>query len=178
MTESELIQKVKTGDLSAFRIMYDKYYNWLCNYVLKLCGDEDLAKDIVQETMLCIWEKRQLLLIEKSLKGYLFKTCHNLFIKQVRSKRKSIELLDTIRWQTIFDDNIEAEELFEARMGKLHQLLEMLPPRCKAIFVKNKLEKQKYKDIAAELDISVKTVENHMSKALRIIKENVSTLCL
>lgn len=180
MEEPLLIAKIKQGDIQAFEYLFDHYYDWLCNYIFKLSGNRNLSKDMVQEVMVRIWEKREKITINGSLKGYLFRSCHNQFLQHIRKEKRQPDLLDKIRWDTIYDSYFEKKEEEEAHAQaarlKLDELLDKLPPKCKEIFIMNKLERRKYREIAKDMGISIKTVENQMSKALKIIRENASVL--
>ncbi len=179
MKEELLIAKLKSGDICAYEYLFNEYYDWLCNYIFKLSGDRSMSKDVVQETLVRLWEKKQEITIKGSLKGYLFKSCHNQFLQQIRKEKRLPDLLDRIRWDTIYNTYFEQKEEdvhTKAAMFRLEELIDKLPPRCKEIFIMNKLERRKYREIAEDMGISIKTVENQMSKALRIIRENASVL--
>ncbi|MGX1931073.1 RNA polymerase sigma factor [Flagellimonas sp. 2504JD4-2] len=179
MDEQELIEKLKQGEIHAYEYLFHEHYDWLCNYIFQLSGDRNLSKDIVQEVMVRIWEKRKKLTIKGAIKGYLFKSCHNQFLQQLRKQKKQPDLLDKIRWDTIHDSYFEQTEddtYLKSTLLKLEELIDKLPPKCKEIFIMNKLERRKYREIAMDMGISIKTVENQMSKALRIIRENASVL--
>jgi len=171
-----LVQKLRLGDIGAYQYLFDEYFYWLCNYIYKLSGDSNVSQDIVQEVMINIWEKRNRIVITTSIKSYLFKSCHNQFLQHIKKQKRNADLLDNIRWETIFDtyyiDFSEQEDFYEEKLFKLNQLLSKLPPRCREIFIKNKLEKRKYREIASDMDISIKTVESQMSKALHFLKTN------
>ncbi|WP_299487795.1 RNA polymerase sigma-70 factor [uncultured Allomuricauda sp.] len=179
MEEQELIEKLKQGQIHAYEFLFNHHYDWLCNYIFQLSGDRDLSKDLVQDVMIKLWEKRKQINIKGSLKGYLFKACHNQFLQQLRKQKKQPDLLDKIRWDTIYESYFEQKEddtYLKSTMAKLEELIDKLPPKCKEIFIMNKLERRKYREIAEDMGISIKTVENQMSKALRIIRENASVL--
>ena len=181
MTEKELHKNLREGDLVAYEYLFEKYYSWLCNYIFKLSGNKALSEDIVQETMISIWEKRKTIVISISIKSYLFKASHNNFLQHVKKEKKNSDLLEKIRWEllsTVYHDEVEAEDFFESNWPKLNELIEKLPPRCQEVFIKNKIQKVKYADIAKEMGISIKTVENQMSKALHFLKENASSFLL
>lgn len=182
MNDKILIEKLRRGDVEAYRYIFDEYFDWLCNYVHKLSGDSSISQDIVQNVMINIWEKRNRIIITTSVKSYLFKSCHNEFLQQLRKEKRNIDLLDKIRWETLFDvyqvDSFIEEDLHEEQMSKLNQLLLKLPPRCREIFIKNKLEKRKYREIAVDMNISIKTVESQMSKALHFLKANAHNFLL
>lgn len=179
MEEPQLIEKLRQGEIQAYEYLFDQYYDWLCNYIFQLSGDRNLSKDIVQDVMVRIWEKKKQITIKGSLKGYLFKSCHNQFLQQLRKQKKQPDLLDKIRWDAIYESYFEQKEddtYLNSTLVKLEELIDKLPPKCKEIFIMNKLERRKYREIAQDMGISIKTVENQMSKALRIIRENASVL--
>lgn len=177
MNEQKLIIRLRKGNADAYRYMFYEYYDWLCNYVYNLCNDQSLAEDIVQDAMVNLWEKRKSTIITTSLKNYLFKTCHNQFLQHIRSQKIQFDTLDKIRWEVISEVTLE-NDLFDFKMEKLNRLIDQLPPRCKEIFIQNKLEKKKYKQIALNMGISVKTVENQMSKALHFLRANATSFML
>lgn len=177
MNEKKLLKKLRKGKAVAYRYLFSEYYDWLCNYVFGLCNDRSLAEDIVQEAIVRLWEKRKVIVITTSLRNYLFKTCHNQFLQHVRSQKIKFDTLDKIRWDVISETTLE-DDLYDFKMEKLNRLIDQLPPRCREIFIQNKLEKRKYREIALDLGISVKTVENQMSKALQFLRANATTFIL
>jgi len=182
MNDKNLIIQLRQGDVEAYKYLFDEYFDWLCNYVFKLCGDSDVSQDVVQEVMINIWEKRNQILITTSVKSYLFKSCHNQFLQHLRTEKRNPDLLDKIQWNTLFklhyvDSSIE-EDIYEEKMTKLNQLLQKLPPRCREVFIQSKLEKRKYREIALDMGISIKTVESQMSKALHFLKTNAHNFLL
>ncbi|WP_149276252.1 RNA polymerase sigma-70 factor [Pareuzebyella sediminis] len=177
MKEQKVISGLRKGHSKAYRYLFSEYYDWLCNYIFKLCRDRHLAEDIVQSAMVILWEKRKTILITSSLKNYLFKTCHNQFLLHLRSQKLRFDELDKIKWDVISEATLE-QDLKETKLKKLDDLINELPPRCKEIFIQNKLQKKKYKEIALDLGISVKTVENQMTKALHFLRANATSFML
>lgn len=177
MNEQKLIKKLRKGEPKAYRHLFLEYYDWLCNYVFNLCNSRSLSEDIVQDAIVVLWEKRKVIIITTSLKNYLFKTCHNQFLQHIRSQKIQFDTLDKIRWDVISEATLE-EDLHEFKLQKLNKLIDQLSPRCKEIFIQNKLEKKKYKEIALEMGISIKTVESQMSKALHFLRANATTFIL
>jgi len=174
MKESILIQKLKQGDETAYQILYDKYYQWLCNYVFRLCENKKTSEDIVQDMLINFYEKRNKIDISNSLKNYLFTSCHNQFLQNLRKKKIKFDDLDSIKSEVIASSMNTQESNLKDNINKLHELIDELPPRCKETFIKNKLDETIYKDIAEDMDISVKTVENQMSKALRHLRKRAN----
>lgn len=180
MEEKKLLKKLRLGQQEAYRFIFEKYYEWLCNYLLKLTGDRQLSEDLVQECLLNIWDKRKTLIISTSIKNYLFRSCHNQFLMHLRKEKKNKVLLDEIRWTTVFEvyqENLSRQQK-EAQITKLNALLEALPPRCREVFVRGKLHELRYKDIAEEMGVSVKTVENQMAKAMNFLREHAHMFML
>lgn len=181
MTNVQLKKNLRLGHKLAYEFLFDEYYNWLCNYVFKLSGNRSLSKDLVQEVMIKFYEGRHKIKVETNLKSYLFTMCHNHFLNYVRGSKKKPDLLDRIEWAAIYESYFEVkveDDTFESDLKKLEELLDKLPPKCREIFILNKLEKRKYKEIAQDMGLSIKTVESQMSRALRIIRENASMLLL
>ncbi len=177
MKEKDLIQKLREGNTSAYNYLFSEYYSWLCNYMLQLTNDRIIAEDLVQEVLIKFWEKRKTIAINSSLKSYLFKSCYNAFLQHIRSKKIQFDRLDKMHWEVVSEATFE-NSLTETdiRLEKLHSLINQLPLRCRQIFILNKLNKKKYKEIALDMGISIKTVENQMSKALHFLRENAVLL--
>lgn len=178
MKEDALLKGLRKGNASAYNELFTEYYVWLCNYIFTLSNDRGLSEDIVQETIINIWEKRKRISVQHSLKNYLFRSCHNRFLAHVRKQKVKLDFLDQIRWDVLAEVRVEPEVRQNSKIQKLHRLINELPPRCREVFVKNKLEKRKYKEIAVEMGISIKTVENQMSKALNFLRENATGFML
>jgi len=172
MTEIELHKRINNGDATAYQYLFSEYYSWLCNYVLKLSGNSSVSEDIVQEVFMNLWTKRSQIVINSSIKNYLFRSCHNEFLQFVKKEKRRMDFLDEIRLKVLFENyELESQRIHEERLDKLDFFIDQLPPKRKEIFIKNKLERKKYKEIAQELNISLKTVESQMSKALRFLRE-------
>jgi len=180
INQTELLEAIRKDDSAAYRILFETYYQWLFNYIYKICGNKILAEDLVQETMIKFWEKRKTIQIKTSLKSYLFKICHNEFLQHFRQKKIQFDFLDEVKWdalKSVYEESAEEEENISQVAHKiviLNKLIEEIPPRSREVFILNKLKKRKYKEIATDLDISIKTVESHMSKALKFIKNNAN----
>tara|TARA_R110002049_G_scaffold58113_5_gene158427 strand:+ start:10679 stop:11257 length:579 start_codon:yes stop_codon:yes gene_type:complete len=167
----KLIKRLRQGKAEAYNYLFSEYYDWLCNYIFSLCEDRSLAEDIVQDTMTKLWEGRKKIHITSSLKNYIFKSCHNQFLQHIRKQKIQFDSLDQMRWDVIAEKTLEHEN-YDYKINKLNKLINQLPPRCKEIFVKNKLENKKYREIAIDMNISIKTVEKQMSKALLFLRKN------
>jgi len=165
---------LKTGGITAFEMLFRTYYQPLCNYAYTFVQDRDEAEEIVQSTFTSIWEKRGTLEIKTGMKPYLYamvrNACLNL-IKHEKIKQKHVdgELAVAERSVESVAHTVMATEL-ETRIS---DAMSKLPEQCRLVFKLSRFEELKYAEIADQLNISVKTVENQMGKALKIMREQL-----
>jgi RNA polymerase sigma-70 factor (ECF subfamily) len=170
--EDQLATRIKVGDEQAFELLFRKYFIRLCGFANKFLNDPDEAKEIVQEVFIKIWEGRENINPEDSLKSYLFKIAQNLSINKLRRKKvesrytEIYKLVYCERYEFSVQESLLARELEE----NIAISIEKLPKGCRKVFELSRIEGLKYKEIADTLHISVKTVEVQMSKALRMLR--------
>jgi RNA polymerase sigma-70 factor (ECF subfamily) len=161
-------------DQSTFEKIFKDYFLSLCAFATKYTKDQDEAKDIVHQVFTNIWEKRTSIHFDQSIRSYLYTSVHNRCLNFIRDKNKFIkdELPQTDAALIIYIDQsdfVEAEEL----RNEIYAAMADLPEGSRKIFKMSRFEGKKYREIAEELDISVKTVETQMSKALKHMKEKL-----
>lgn len=173
MDNSNLISSLKKGESKAYALLVDRYHNMLCVYAHQLTNDRDHAKDIVQNVFINIWRSRLKLKDDFALKSYLYKSVYNEFLNQERNKihavpldRKNIEALNSILEE---DDEKSLEKL----MILVKREIENLPPKCKRTFLLSKQEGLTNIEIAEYLNVSIKSVEAHITKAFFLLREKV-----
>lgn len=164
------------GAAVAFKNLFEQEYSKLCRYALTYLTDSHQAEDIVQETFIKIWERKQEMIASPDMRFYLITAVRNNCISALRKlKTQHITFTETTPEPepelhlTIRQYQEEANE--QAR--KIADALELLPSKCKEVFLLVKMQGLSYKHTAETLGISVKTVENQMGKALRVLRENV-----
>jgi RNA polymerase sigma-70 factor (ECF subfamily) len=172
--QNYLISQLKNGSENAFRYLYDLYYSEFCNYASNLCGNDDLAEDIVQQTMIKIWKKGADLKINTSLKGYLLKSIYYHFIDTQRKKKKESSKLEILKQEALLQFVDYSSEEIENLYQQIDIEIENLPKKCKEVFLLGKKEGLKYIEIADKLNISIKTVERHMSLALKKLRNKLN----
>lgn len=158
-----------------FEALFKEYFIGLTAFGKKYVKDTDAAKEIVHDVFVNLWKKRETIDPEKSLKSYLFTSVYNRSLNFIRDKKKfntsmEVEEIENVHFTTEDNQKMEAAELEQ----KIHAILEELPIKCKTVFMLSRFEGKKYKEIAEELKISPKTVEVHMSKALRALRSGLS----
>lgn len=166
-----MTQTLTLYDDRAFEQMYKAHYKALHSYANVMLRDEDTAEEIVQSMFLRFWEKRLLLNIQTSIKAYLYKCVHNDSLNYLKHQTTKAKYQD-YAVQTMNDHHESASarvELNELQL-RLQEALKDLPEQCRTIFQLSRFEELKYREIAEQLGISVKTVENQMGKALKIMR--------
>lgn len=162
------------GDVTAFEMLFRTYYQPLCHYAYSFLQDREDAEEIVQSTFLMVWEKRDTLAIRTSVKPYLYAMVRNACInvlkhEKIKQKHAGEELAVADRSCDSVSQMVASNEL----EYKITAALEALPEQCRMVFKLSRFEELKYAEIAEQLNISVKTVENHMGKALKIMREQL-----
>lgn len=169
--EIELFNKVKEGNQPAFEKLFKEHYASLCRFAYRFLEDKDQAEEIVQEVFCKIWDKRKSISFTSSFKSYIFtsvrNTCYNVHEHmKVRHQHQDYVKKTTSEADTGIMEEVDLED-------KIDKAVQMLPEQCRKVFVMNRFEGLKYKEIAGQLGISPKTVENQMGKALKIMREQL-----
>ncbi len=147
------------------------HHNALCNFAFSILDDKDMAKDVVQDVFLNLWQKRDQLNIDTDVKSYLFTSTRNKCIEFIRKMKLVKKYEDFVRQTQSNEFNIEEDADKYMRKERLYASIRQLPPKCKEVFLMSKQNGLTYSEIADELSISPKTVENHMGRALRLLRE-------
>ena len=168
---SYLILAINNGDKKAFKLIYDLYERKLFTFIQGYTKNEPQTKDILQETFIKLWDKREYLEPKNSIKSYLFKTAYNTYIDKIRRKESEQNTLEGWRYKKTMEVLNEYDETIELRIKKVRQAVDNLPNRCKEIFLLSKYQGFKYSEISEILDISVKTIQAQIVKAYKLIRE-------
>lgn len=168
-----LLEKLIEGDEEAYLLLVETYYRKLLVYAYSLTNDYAVSQDIVQNVFLRIWELRKNLNIKKSLKGFLYRSVYNEFVDGLR-KDQSSSALNQVYWDALnaaaLDDG--NTKLVEHKIASIKKEVEKLPAKCKQVFLLSKQEGLTNLEIAEHLNISIKSVEGHITNAYTIIRKN------
>ena len=149
-------------------------YRPLCLYALHYLQDVDQSEDIVQESYAALWEKLQEGAHILNRKSYLYMMVRNRCLDHLRKKGIPTESLKPCDTYGIIDDD-DAQERSQTE-ARLWTAIDSLPEKCREVFIMSKRDGLKYEEIAEELNLSVNTVRNQISKALKVLKEGVHKL--
>lgn len=185
-TEDTMIDQIKHGDIEAFERLYFDMQPRLYSFSRKFIDNTEQAKDIVQDIFVEFWEKKETIEVKTSIKSYLFRMIHNKCLNLIRTQKiqdrytsytelklKEAELYfyedEQVGYKSIFFNEIE--QIF-------NKVVHELPDSQREIFILSRQEGLSNKEIAEKLDISVRTVENHIYRSLKSLKENLKDFCL
>jgi RNA polymerase sigma-70 factor (ECF subfamily) len=178
----ETIKALREGNHIAYEQLFDNWYEPLCRYAYSILRDIDDAEDIVQKTFCKLWDQHETLNIQSSINSYLYRIVHNDCLntvhQQMNHKEHNLNYISTMNNSVDFvNEHVATNEL----QGAIDKALEALPPQCRRVFEMSRIEQLSYSEIAKQLDISTNTVENHVSKALKLLRVDLKeflALCL
>lgn len=170
--EAQLVKSLSKDNILAFNTLFREYSGRLYRFAYGYLKSEDLSEELVQEVFTRIWENRRSLKSEYSFKSYLFTIAFNIIKKHFR-REAYISQYFKKRIAEYFDLSTTKKVDYDSLYQYVSELAEQLPARRKEIFIKSRFEGLSIKEIAEELKISRKTVENQLTDALKFIRSHI-----
>ncbi|MGQ1947300.1 RNA polymerase sigma-70 factor [Geofilum sp. OHC36d9] len=169
--EKDLIVRLKDGDQTAFQLLFHFYYPGLVTYASQFTISTADSEEIVQDFFVRLWSRHNQIILCDSFKNYFFSSVKNAcldFLKHLKIEKKYVsEMMELSKHHLAYDvDLFVASEL----QDKLKQGIDLLPDKCRQVFVMSRIDGLKNDEIAAQLDISKRTVETQISKALKVLR--------
>lgn len=171
-TDLELLRQIAASNEFALRMLYEKYWSKLYDYALSKLESQDIAEDVVQDIFIDLWNRRENLMIER-LESYLFRTARNKIIDVIRASliRKHHEESSLYNYIPASKNlDVEEEIAYKELHNAIHEGLALLPEKTREIFRLNRLDQLSSREVSVLLDIPVRTVEYHITHALRTLK--------
>ncbi len=176
--DQQKFEQLLKGDEASFKVLYNYFYPRLFYFVSEYIFQEDSIQDIIQDTFYTLWKKRKALRSDTNLNAWLYTVAKNNCLKKLRDEKYRKEIFKSVH---IADFELElnigaltrldtSEFSFFEIKDLIQDTLNNLPIQCKAVFEKSRFENMKNREIAEELHISVKTVEGHITKAIKSFK--------
>jgi len=175
LSEDRWVDLIRSGDTAAFEAMFRSYYPRLCQFAYRSINCPEVAEDLVQSVFLNIWKNRKEWNPRCKPLIYLYKATKNRVINYL--KHKNVEnISDYADVYSIQAERYSPEDIFREKecLNAIRELVDLLPERCRLIFLMKKEDGLTYNEISDILGISVKTVETQMVKALRFLRENLT----
>lgn len=178
MNNSELVSLLKKGDEGAFESIFKEYYRPLSLFANRYLQDVEMSKDLVQELFYFLFEKRETLNIHTSLKSFLYQSVKNKCLNQIKAIKVHEQhhklILESQSINLVEDDEIAVVEL----ENRISLIVAALPPQTKRVFEMSRYEGVDNQEIAEKLNISKRTVETHISSALKRLRDNLADVLI
>lgn len=165
------VANLRNSDKAAFRVIFNAFQQSIFNFLLYKVKDQALAEDLLQDTFLKLWENRKKLKEEESVKAYLYKIASNLYLNHLRHAAVVLKHHDEELAQKRNADQAHPQFVLEEQEfhSQLIHAIETLPDRIKEVFLMSRIEALTNKEISERLGLSIKTIESHMGKALKML---------
>lgn len=170
--DKQLKTQVVNGDLNAFEMVFRDYYKPLVRYGNTFLRDTDETEDVVQQVFVSIWEKRAQIDIHTSIRAVLYKAVQNACLNKI--KHRKVRNAYAEEWKmTQQKESVSVPVYVDELQQRIQLAIEQMPEQCGKIFKMSRFEQLRYQEIADQLGLSVKTIENQMGKALKIVREEL-----
>ncbi len=175
LNESDLIGRLQQRDEKAFEQVFKTHFKSLHGYAISILQDESAAEEMVQNVFYKLWDRSEHINISGPIAAYLYRAVNNSCLNHLKYKKirygHQMTVIHRGENTTVSaSESIQLKELQE----KLREAMQGLPEQCRTVFQLSRFESLRYREIAEKLGISVKTVENHMGKALKTLREKLA----
>lgn len=172
--EKDVLKSLSLGSKSAFLLIFDAYYHALGNYIYKITESRDVTADIVQETFIKVWEKREMFVDVDNFSSYLFILSKHQTLSYLRKIAK--EKSNHLSWSKVFTEESYAMDAVTSTQEFtriIEQSVTKLPPQQQKVYQLGREQNLKYEEIATLMGVSKETVKKHMHLALTFLKKDV-----
>jgi len=172
--DPNILIEIRAGKQDAFERLFKAFYQQLCHYAFNYLKDSDEAEETVQDVMVKLWENRAQIETIQNIKSYLFRSVTNRCLNRI--KHEAVKQMH--RNESLFNSKSETSALQNLEKNELEKsiqnALNHLPEQCRRAFELSRFNEMSYKEIAETMEISIKTVENHIGKALKIMRNELA----
>jgi len=178
-SDDELMQEIKADNMFAFDVLYKRYCKRVYKFGYSILKSREESENLTQDVFLSLWENRLKIEKNSSIKSYVFTITYNSAISIIRKKARESQFMEYLKsLQEINVEPVNIELEYTELTNKLDEILQALPQRQKEIYLLHRVKGLKYSEIAESLNISVNTIENHMSRALKTIRKKLGNYSL
>lgn len=177
--ENLLLSGLKNGDKRVFTLIYKQYSEGLFGLALRYLKDYDLAEDVLQQVFMQLWKVHEEISINKDLGFYLFKMTKNAVLKTL--KEQNSKVIDAYELEYYYKSTSEVEEnelMIDKRLKAVYAIIEKLPPKTKSVFLMKIKENLNDEDIAGRMGLSLQTVKNYYTQALKFLRRHLRPIHL
>ncbi|MFO7668270.1 MAG: RNA polymerase sigma-70 factor [Bacteroidales bacterium] len=174
LKDQQQLRKIRKGDIQSFEKLFLCFYPGLLRYAKTLVRKTEIAEEVVQDVFYNVWKNRDSILIIQSWKSYLYRSVYNNAMMHLRKVRRELTMEDGLFPEKEESSPDPLHELeFQEVSEVVSETIGRLPERTREIFLLNRQEGLKYREIAERLSISVKTVEANMGRALNALRSSM-----
>jgi RNA polymerase sigma-70 factor, ECF subfamily len=168
-----LTTRLRSDDKQVLKELFEAHYKSVCGAVQRIVGERGITEDLAQQVFIRFWEKRHQIQIDTSPGAYLHRMAVNEALAWLRAKKN--QQPEELTYATPMPTEMDGEDqlLHTELHTQIHRVIDTLPPRCRTVFQLSRFEEMSYQEIADQMEISVKTVEHQMGKALRVLREQL-----
>lgn len=172
--EKEILRQLQANQAEAVKILFDLHYDMVLRTASKFFKDQNQAKDIAQMIFIKIWDKRTQLNIQGNIQAYIRRMAINTALTELKKqKRLQTEDLDQTQIPLLVSSEADEHLNYKELKAEAETAINQLPPKCQQVFKLSRYELLTYKEIAKKMDISVKTVENQMGRAFKLLRKSL-----
>jgi RNA polymerase sigma-70 factor (ECF subfamily) len=169
--DSNLKRGLRNGDKEVFKHLFNLYSPGLIRYGSSLTRDFETARELVQDLFLELWEKKESLNIKGSIKPYLYSAIYHKALNCLRSQKiRELYFNNPVEIGNWFAYPVSPDRLDPIMLGIIENQIRMLPGQCREVFTRSAILGEKHSEIAACLGLNIKTVENHLLRARKILR--------
>lgn len=177
LSDVELVELLKNGDAAAYTVIYNRYFDILYIHAYRKLNNKEEAQDIIHELFTHIWLKRDQIVINQNLPGYLYGAVRNRILDYIAHQQVETKYIDSLQGFIIAGTCITDHSIREKQLAALIEKgIADLPPKMREVFELSRKEKLGHKEIASLLNISEQTVKKQINNALKLLRVKLGTM--
>jgi len=171
ISDFRLMEQIRKGNVHALELLFERYYEPLCNFAFLFLKTTSQTEELVSDVFIRVWQNRSQHTKITHVKAYLYRSVKNAVISFLRKNRLDMDDLSSL--EDVSKHNITPEVLLirEDLQQAVGRMIEAMPRQAGLVFRMHKMDGLSYKEISSTLGLSIKTIENHMGKALRFVRD-------